>query len=255
MASTSANVAVAVKKTCKNHDSYTYSGKEMSPLGLGYTAEAEEVGTVMEGRDKTMWMVGIKNGVRVWNRIPTQVAASVLRPMEKEHPVLAAPVAVAVAEEAPDAPAPAPAPVVAEQPPVVKKAAPVKKVPVKKVVAAPAPVPVVEPVVEEAPAVVVAPEAPKKKAPPKKKVVPIATEAPPAPVADAVEPAAKPEKKRATAFNIYMSWRTFQLKTERPELDHKLRFKQAADEWKTLSDDDKKNALEQAQKWSDEKNA
>jgi hypothetical protein len=76
------------KKPCKNHPSYTFSGKESSPLGLGYTAEAEQVGTVMEGRDKTMWMVGIKNAVKVWNRIPTQVAASVVKPMEKDTPVM-----------------------------------------------------------------------------------------------------------------------------------------------------------------------
>lgn len=63
------------KKPCKNNPTFTYSGKESSPLGLGYTAESEHVGTTMEGRDKTMWMVGIKNGVKVWNRIPTHVTA------------------------------------------------------------------------------------------------------------------------------------------------------------------------------------
>ncbi len=59
------------KKSCVNNPAYTYSGKESSPLGLGYTAEAEQVGTTKKGRDESMWMVGIKNGVKVWNRIPT----------------------------------------------------------------------------------------------------------------------------------------------------------------------------------------
>lgn len=64
---------MSTKKPCKNNPAYTFSGKESSPLGLGYTAESEQVGCTMEGRDKTMWMVGIKNGVKVWNRIPTYV--------------------------------------------------------------------------------------------------------------------------------------------------------------------------------------
>lgn len=65
------DVNMSTKKQCVNNPAYTYSGKESSPLGIGYTAEAEQVGSTKEGRDKSMWMVGIKNGVKVWNRIPT----------------------------------------------------------------------------------------------------------------------------------------------------------------------------------------
>jgi hypothetical protein len=229
----------AIKKTCKNHDSYTYSGKEMSPLGLGYTAEAEEVGTVMEGRDKTMWMVGIKNGVRVWIRVPTQVAATVIRPaLIKEEPVIPttevvteAAVEVALPPPADPAPAPAPAPEVKKK--VVKK---------KPVAAAEEVVAVVEaaPAPEPAPA----PEVKKKVA--KKKPVAAAEEAALPPVV-----AAEPKKKNPTAFNIYMSYRTNQLKTERPEMDHKERFKQATADWKVLSDDQKKAALETAKNWAE----
>jgi hypothetical protein len=63
-----------VKKPCVNNTEFSFSGKECSPLGKGYTADAEQVGTIMEGRDTTMWMVGIKNGVKVWNRVPTDLA-------------------------------------------------------------------------------------------------------------------------------------------------------------------------------------
>ncbi len=58
-----------VKKQCIKDERYRYTGKEASPLGLGYCAAAEDVGTKMEGRDKTFWVVGIKNGEKVWNRI------------------------------------------------------------------------------------------------------------------------------------------------------------------------------------------
>ena len=63
-----------MKKACVNNTEFSYSGKECSPLGKGYAADAEQVGTIMEGRDGTMWMIGIKNGVKVWNRVPTDLA-------------------------------------------------------------------------------------------------------------------------------------------------------------------------------------
>ena len=100
-----AAVAVALpagQKSCANHLSYAYTGKESSPLGLGLCAEAEEMGTVKEGRDKNMWMVGMKAGKKVWARIPNHT-------VKKEAPVMAVgaaetegalAVAVAVALEA-----------------------------------------------------------------------------------------------------------------------------------------------------------
>jgi hypothetical protein len=63
------------KKPCVNNSKFTYSGKECSPLGKGYSADAEQIGTIMEGRDGSMWMVGIKNGVKVWNRVPNDLAS------------------------------------------------------------------------------------------------------------------------------------------------------------------------------------
>lgn len=71
-------------KVCKNHMSYNYTGKESSPQGLGYCAEGEEMGVVMVGRDKHNWMVGLKQGLKTWTRIPdTKVVA------KKEVPPMA----------------------------------------------------------------------------------------------------------------------------------------------------------------------
>lgn len=72
------------KKQCINDPAFSYTGKEYSPLGLGYCASAEQVGTMMKGKDSTMWMVGMKNGVKVWNRIPTEVST----PLQKEEPLI-----------------------------------------------------------------------------------------------------------------------------------------------------------------------
>ena len=60
-----------IKKPCLNSSEWTYTGKEVSPTGLGYAPDGETAGTQMKGRDETMWVVGHKNGVKVWNRIPT----------------------------------------------------------------------------------------------------------------------------------------------------------------------------------------
>ena len=59
------------KKPCINSSEWTYTGKEVSPTGLGYAPDGETEGTQMKGRDETMWIVGRKNGVKVWNRVPT----------------------------------------------------------------------------------------------------------------------------------------------------------------------------------------
>ena len=73
---------VASKMTCKNNDKFMYTGKEMSPLGLGFCADSEKVGTQMIGRDGKDWIVGIKNGEKIWIRAPEKMVLS------KEDPVL-----------------------------------------------------------------------------------------------------------------------------------------------------------------------
>lgn len=70
-----------MKKQCSNHPKYMYSGKESSPLGLGFAAEPFIIGTIQEGRDKTNWIVALKNGVKVWSRI---TRLSEMKDKEKE---------------------------------------------------------------------------------------------------------------------------------------------------------------------------
>jgi hypothetical protein len=69
------------KKQCINDTKYQYTGKEKSPLGRGFSASAEKVGTIMKGQDDTNWMVIIKNRVQVWSRVPTEM-------LQKEEPIL-----------------------------------------------------------------------------------------------------------------------------------------------------------------------
>lgn len=69
------------KMSCKNDTKYMYTGKEMSPMGLGYCAEAEMVGKKMMGRDGKDWIVGTKNGVKIWQRAPDA-------PLVREEPVM-----------------------------------------------------------------------------------------------------------------------------------------------------------------------
>jgi hypothetical protein len=57
------------RKQCINIPTATYSGKEMSPLRFGISAEEFDVGTVQEGHDGLNWIVKIKNNRKVWVRI------------------------------------------------------------------------------------------------------------------------------------------------------------------------------------------
>ena len=53
---------------CKNTDDRSYTGKENTPLGRGYSAAVEKVDTKMKGRDGKMYVVKkYKNGKR-WIR-------------------------------------------------------------------------------------------------------------------------------------------------------------------------------------------
>lgn len=54
------------KKPCINNPSFTYTGKEQSPLRFGLTAEGYDVNSIMEGHDKSLWIVEIKNNRKVW---------------------------------------------------------------------------------------------------------------------------------------------------------------------------------------------
>lgn len=53
---------------CVNVSTETYTGKEMSPKGVGFSAIGYEVGFEKEGVDKQLWVVQIKNNKKVWFR-------------------------------------------------------------------------------------------------------------------------------------------------------------------------------------------
>ena len=51
---------------CLNISTETYTGKEKSPKGYGYSAIVYEIGFEKEGIDKQIWVVQMKNGKKVW---------------------------------------------------------------------------------------------------------------------------------------------------------------------------------------------
>lgn len=59
---------MATKKPCINYPTCTYTGKEQSPLRFGLSAEGYAVNSVLEGHDKHLWVVEIKNNKKVWVR-------------------------------------------------------------------------------------------------------------------------------------------------------------------------------------------
>ena len=70
------------KMSCKNNSAFSYTGKEMSPMGLGYCADGESVGKELMGRDGKAWVVGVKNSNKMWMRAPDS--------LKREEPVLVA---------------------------------------------------------------------------------------------------------------------------------------------------------------------
>lgn len=59
------------RKPCINVTTTTYSGKELSPLHFGLSAEGYELDTIMEGYDKLLWITKMKNNRKVWVRYST----------------------------------------------------------------------------------------------------------------------------------------------------------------------------------------
>ena len=56
----------SIKKVCINSSKHYYTGAELSPLHFGLSAEGYELNSVMEGYDKELWVVDIKNNKKVW---------------------------------------------------------------------------------------------------------------------------------------------------------------------------------------------
>lgn len=56
------------KKVCINHPSSYYTGKEQSPLHFGLSAEGYDINSIMEGFDKDLWIVEVRNSKKVWTK-------------------------------------------------------------------------------------------------------------------------------------------------------------------------------------------
>ena len=56
------------KKVCINNNSSYYTGKEQSPLHFGLSAEGYDINAIMEGYDKELWIVEVRNNKKVWTK-------------------------------------------------------------------------------------------------------------------------------------------------------------------------------------------
>jgi hypothetical protein len=56
------------KKVCLNSPSSYYTGREQSPLHYGLSAEGYEINAIMEGYDKELWIVEVRNNKKVWTK-------------------------------------------------------------------------------------------------------------------------------------------------------------------------------------------
>lgn len=59
---------ISNRKNCINVPTSFYTGKESSPLRFGLSAEGYDIGYDMEGYDKLLWSVKVKNNKKVWVR-------------------------------------------------------------------------------------------------------------------------------------------------------------------------------------------
>jgi len=73
---------MSVKKSCINVPTMFYTGNEKSPLHYGLSAEGYDINVAMEGHDKNIWVVDVKNNKKVWIK-----KDSIIR-IEKEEPVI-----------------------------------------------------------------------------------------------------------------------------------------------------------------------
>jgi len=93
---------ISNRKNCINVPTNFYSGKETSPLRFGLSAEGYDAGYDMEGYDKLIWTVKIKNNKKVWSRkydyekvvheeplIKEEVVVVVKQPIKEEIHVIA----------------------------------------------------------------------------------------------------------------------------------------------------------------------
>lgn len=77
---------MTTRKPCVNVPTATFSGKEQSPLHFGLSAEGYDLNTILEGYDRMMWSVKMKNGRKVWIR-NMPIGGNIQR-MVHEEPVI-----------------------------------------------------------------------------------------------------------------------------------------------------------------------
>lgn len=73
------------KKPCINNPAFSYTGNEQSPLHFGLTAEGYPVNAVMEGYDKKLYAVEVKNNKKVWIRKDDNFRVTHEEPIIKEE--------------------------------------------------------------------------------------------------------------------------------------------------------------------------
>jgi hypothetical protein len=78
----------SIKKTCINSSKHFYTGTELSPLRFGLSAEGYELNSVIEGYDKELWVVDIKNGKKVWVKNDTIIRITREDPVINTEPML-----------------------------------------------------------------------------------------------------------------------------------------------------------------------
>ena len=54
---------------CLNDSKKSYTGKEPSPKGCGYSASAETTGKTMKGTDENMWIVTETKTCKKWMKL------------------------------------------------------------------------------------------------------------------------------------------------------------------------------------------
>lgn len=59
---------MSARKVCINHPQSYYTGKEQSPLHFGLSAEGYDINSIMEGFDKELWIVEVRNNKKVWTK-------------------------------------------------------------------------------------------------------------------------------------------------------------------------------------------
>jgi hypothetical protein len=224
-----------IKKPCLNNEQYSYSGKELSPLGNGYSADAEQVGTIKEGRDKSMWMIGIKNGVKVWNRVPTDLS--------KDSSILAdlTPPEMKKTEEA-----------------AKKKTTSIKKKEPKKTATKAKVTLVSESEADETTTTVKTEhdetdektekkteEMTEEKVEKKKKTLKTTEDSK---KVTKKTTAVSVKKRQPTDFNIFMSYQIKIVKEENPGMSHKENFAKVASLWKSMDEKSRNEILEKAKK-------